>query len=251
MLKPPTKNLQQWLSLQLEGANTDREKVARILESFKSLDLRYTLAPGPVDSIDTLLFKSKKGFCEHFASSFATLLRLADVPSRVAIGFQGGAYNPNEGYLRVGEQDAHAWVEVYDRKEKLWYRVDPTSIVAPLRTRLGAPEYFQLSEEQRRQTTPALGAEIGGIGEFFNDLSWAYDAANYQLSLFLLKYDLEAQKQYLKSLGYEGDVWLLLISISVLVVLTFYFWNNNEEKSFTEKLSQPNKPYVLKAQARS
>ena len=41
---------------------------------------------------DDFLFRKKKGFCEHFAGSFALLMRYADIPVRVVIGYQGGEF---------------------------------------------------------------------------------------------------------------------------------------------------------------
>ena len=39
---------------------------------------------------DEFLFKKKIGFCEHFAGSFALLMRYANIPARVVVGYQGG-----------------------------------------------------------------------------------------------------------------------------------------------------------------
>ena len=64
---------------------------ARVLDWFRDDGLEYTLEPGitSIDSVDTTLFDSKKGFCGHFASSYATMMRAAGVPARVVTGYLG------------------------------------------------------------------------------------------------------------------------------------------------------------------
>ncbi|MDP0497072.1 MAG: DUF3488 and transglutaminase-like domain-containing protein [Verrucomicrobiota bacterium JB024] len=66
-----------------------------------------------------------RGWCEHFAGSFALLARAAGYPSRVVAGFAGAEWNGYEDYLVVRNSNAHAWVEMYDLDGN-WRRVDPT-----------------------------------------------------------------------------------------------------------------------------
>lgn len=65
------------------------------------------------------------GHCEFFASSFVLIARAAGYPSRVVVGFKGGAWNPYESYFMVRNSDAHAWAEIFDGSGS-WIRVDPT-----------------------------------------------------------------------------------------------------------------------------
>lgn len=102
-------------------------------------DFTYSLDPPLLgaDPVDDFLFSSRIGFCEHFASSFALLMRAAGVPTRVVAGFQGGYYNRAGGYLTVLRSDAHAWTEVWLAGEG-WVRVDPTAAVSPSRIERGS-----------------------------------------------------------------------------------------------------------------
>src|SRR5436853_615371 len=52
------------------------------------------------------------------------LLSAVDVPARIVGGFYGGQINPLTGYFIVRQEDAHAWVEVYDGGA--WQTFDPT-----------------------------------------------------------------------------------------------------------------------------
>ncbi len=71
----------------------------------------------------------KRGYCEHYATTMAVLLRASGVPARVAYGFLG---NPNsrgpENVELVGSWLAHWWVEVYFPGVG-WFEFDPTGSV--------------------------------------------------------------------------------------------------------------------------
>ncbi len=89
-----------------------------------------------IDSVDTTLFDSKKGFCGHFASAYATMMRAAGVPARIVTGYLGGEWNPVGGYFIVRQSEAHAWTEVWLEGQG-WTRIDPTAVVAPERLERG------------------------------------------------------------------------------------------------------------------
>lgn len=99
----------------------------------------YTLRPPLLGahSVDDFLFGSRRGFCEHFASSFVFLMRAAGVPARVVTGYLGGEINPLDGHVVVRQSDAHAWAEVWLGPERGWTRVDPTASVSPARVEQG------------------------------------------------------------------------------------------------------------------
>lgn len=66
-------------------------------------------------AIDNFLFSDtdRRGYCMHFASAAALLLRLAGVPCRIGVGLYGGAADRREPDARIyGSQHAHAWVEI-------------------------------------------------------------------------------------------------------------------------------------------
>jgi len=114
-------------------------RVAALSQWFGGQGLSYTLRPAIPDMehpVDAFLFGSKSGYCVHFAAAYATMARMAGVPSRVVTGFKGDASKIIENYLVVREEDAHAWVEVYEEGWG-WRRIDPTlfaSGIAPTDT---------------------------------------------------------------------------------------------------------------------
>jgi len=130
--------------------------VARALRFFNQEPFRYTLLPPALgdNPMDAFLFELRSGFCEHYAASFALLMRIAGIPSRIVLGYLGGEFNPLSGDYLIRQSDAHAWTEVW-LGDRGWVRVDPTAAVAAERVdanaRLaalgaGAPVRFRLGD---------------------------------------------------------------------------------------------------------
>ncbi|WP_019008298.1 transglutaminaseTgpA domain-containing protein [Deinococcus aquatilis] len=110
-------------------------RVEAALNYLRTGGFTYTLSPPTLpeqNRVDAFLFGSRTGFCEHYASAFAFLMRAAGIPARIVGGYLGGEINPDGGYLIVRQQDAHAWAEVW-LAGRGWIRVDPTAVVAPAR----------------------------------------------------------------------------------------------------------------------
>ncbi len=109
------------------GAETVEAKVSAI-ESYLHAHQRYRLdSPVPdadEDAVDDFLFESHEGFCEHFASAEAVLLRAVGVPARLVTGFAGGSRSGTGRILRGS--DAHAWVQVHVGDGR-WMWSDPTA----------------------------------------------------------------------------------------------------------------------------
>ncbi len=92
----------------------------------------YTLAvpepPGGMNPIEDFLFRTRKGYCEHYATAMVLMLRSVGIPSRIVTGFYGGEINSYGGYIMVRQSNAHSWVEaVIDNK---WIRFDPTPAIS-------------------------------------------------------------------------------------------------------------------------
>jgi transglutaminase-like putative cysteine protease len=67
----------------------------------------------------------KVGYCEHYASAMAILLRKAGIPTRLVEGFLPGDPDPRTGVEQIFTSSAHAWVEVYFPGYG-WQTFDPT-----------------------------------------------------------------------------------------------------------------------------
>lgn len=117
----------------------DEALIQRVLQHFNREPFHYSLnVPSlGVHPVDDFLFETKTGFCEHYASSFAVMMRMAGIPARIVTGYQGGWFSDLGNYLLVRQSDAHAWTEVW-LQGKGWTRVDPTAAVSPLRVESGS-----------------------------------------------------------------------------------------------------------------
>jgi protein-glutamine gamma-glutamyltransferase len=115
---------------QVVGATTSPYIAAVRLEDwFRSGGgFRYDESPPEPDGMPTLVHfvtRSKRGYCQHFASSMALMLRYLGIPARVAAGFTSGSYNQDTRQWTVTDHDAHTWVEVWFRRFG-WLPFDPT-----------------------------------------------------------------------------------------------------------------------------
>ncbi|HHH39543.1 MAG TPA: DUF3488 domain-containing protein [Sedimenticola sp.] len=160
----------------------------------------YTLYPPPVDAnpADQFLFETRRGFCEHYATSFTLLMRLAGIPARVVAGYQGGEFNPLGAYLIVRQSDAHAWSEVWLQGQG-WVRVDPTAAVAP-----GRIEQALDPGRVTRETGAPIDftpLQPGYLGPLLQRLAWGADAVNEAWHRWVLGYSGKRQSQLLERLG--------------------------------------------------
>ena len=150
----------QMMSEWRSEANSDSDIIRRALQHFNQEQFRYTLNPPLLSrhTVDEFVFDTQAGFCEHYASAFTVMMRMAGIPARVVTGYQGGFYNNIGSYVLVRQSDAHAWSEVWVRGSG-WTRIDPTAAVAPQRVEQGAMN----SLDQRRH---------------FLDFQWLRNARN-------------------------------------------------------------------------
>jgi len=189
------------LALDLRArTGSDTEFARAVLAWFRDNGLEYTLEPGTttLDSVDTTLFDSKKGFCGHFASSYAMIMRAAGIPARVATGYLGGEWNPVGGYIIVRQSDAHAWTEVW-LDDTGWTRIDPTAVVAPERLTRGI---FDLLPESLPLTSTFLHDNA-----LLTRLDHLWDGANQWWQDRVVEFNMRAQLNLLRDLGIESPSW--------------------------------------------
>jgi transglutaminase-like putative cysteine protease len=133
---PPDRNPRSHALVQqlYAEAGNDAAFADRLMRYFREGGFRYSLTPPLLDynSVDDLLFRTKLGFCGHFASAYVAMMRAAGVPARVVTGYLGGSWNAVGGYFVVRQSAAHAWAEIW-LDGRGWVRVDPTAAVAPAR----------------------------------------------------------------------------------------------------------------------
>ena len=211
-LGPPSRtspHIQALVNVWRAAHPDDRELVAAALHYFRNERFTYTLDPGTypdANALDEFLFERRAGFCEHYAAAFATLMRVAGIPSRVVLGYHGGEYNALGKYVIVRQSDAHAWCEVWLKGEG-WERVDPTEMIAPDRLSSGLDSFL----ETRAAADPNAAqpsAAATGWRELRRELRLAWDNVNYQWDLRILGFDEDHQRSALATLGFGGFGWV-------------------------------------------
>ncbi len=89
----------------------------RAIELHLAYEYEYDLrAPSgwPDELVSAFLFKTRRGYCYHFATAMVLMCRSIGVPARLAVGFmRGEARDAEEDLYVVRGEDAHAWPEVY------------------------------------------------------------------------------------------------------------------------------------------
>jgi len=208
-----TKDLAQQMRAE---AASDAAFVEAVLMKFHEEEFFYTLEPPPLgsDPVDRFLFETRRGFCEHYASAFAVMMRSAGIPARVVLGYQGGELNPMGGHMIVRQSDAHAWNEVWFEGHG-WRRVDPTAAVAPDRIEIGR-----------------AGSMMGGAASawgftapsaLLHQLTLTWDAMNAKWNEWILGYGPENQDKLMEWLGMDDPDWrkmmLTLVGLVVGLIL--------------------------------
>jgi len=215
------------LAQELRGAHPDDPGyIEAVLAKFHSEAFFYTLTPPRLaaDPVDGFLFDTKRGFCGHYASAFATLMRAAGIPARVVTGYQGGTYNRFADYWILRQSDAHAWDEVW-LEGRGWVRVDPTAAIAPERVEHGLNDIVTADNTARfsrwQQRTPWLG-----------DVWLRLDALRLLWRERILRFDQSSQERLLELLHIpepDGQKLALVLAVCLILGLTWLTWQVRRE----------------------
>lgn len=184
-------------------AGNDGAYVQAVLRRFNRDTYRYTLSPPEVgaDAVDDFLFKTKSGFCEHYASAFALLMRAAGIPARVVTGYLGGEINPASGTMVIRQSDAHAWTEVW--MDGVWRRVDPTAAVSPERVERGLSAAMPPGER-----VPFLSR---AEWSWLRAVQWRWDAVNHNWQKWVIGFNHDRQQSLFSELGWpKPEPWQIV-----------------------------------------
>ncbi|OUY08082.1 hypothetical protein CAP51_00210 [Acinetobacter populi] len=201
------------------GENPQRY-AQRILNWIGQENFSYTLSPPLLngDRIDDFLFRTRAGFCEHYASAFVNLMRMAGIPARVVVGYQGGQAAPDGQTWEVRQLDAHAWTEVWF-KDQGWVRIDPTAAIAAERIEQGMQNYAQNTSLfgdahfNRLQSQWLTQARI-----------WA-DYVNYQWQSKVVGFDQNKQRNWLQRFSIEHlSQQLMLLLLAIISIIGTVIW---------------------------
>jgi transglutaminase-like putative cysteine protease len=199
-----------------QAAGSDADIINHALNMFRKEKFFYTMLPPLLgdNPVDEFLFDTRRGFCEHYASSFAFLMRAAGIPARIVTGYQGGDYNAIDDYYIVRQADAHAWVEVW-LKQLGWVRIDPTAAVSPLRVESGIAAAVP--------ATDPLPLLVRKNYPWLREARFIWDAMANNWNQWVLGYTQQRQAQFMTRLGMSEVTWqnmaLALLAASGLIML--------------------------------
>ena len=208
----------QWAE---EYASTD-EIIAAAMRLFNEQPFYYTLEAAVLgdEPVDEFLFDTREGFCEHYASAFAYLMRAAGIPARIVTGYLGTEHNPIGNYHIVRQSNAHAWTEVW-QEGMGWVRHDPTAAVAPERIEQGINTALDGGGA-------AAGEGLMNLRRLMIRLELGRDAINALWDAWVLAYGPERQVEVLERLGLRDANWRSMATtmgvLMVVLLALHYAW---------------------------
>lgn len=186
--------------------------IRRVLKYFNEEEFHYAL-DAPLlgeNAVDEFLFVTRSGYCEHYASAFAVMMRMAGIPARVVTGYQGGWYSDLGNYLLVRQSDAHAWTEVW-LQQTGWTRIDPTAAVSPLRVQQGS--------------RGALSAQRHLLDfDWVRNVRNGIDLVEQRWNDWIIEFSAQSQSRMFTAFGldYLSPAGLVTILFSVLAVVGLF-----------------------------
>ena len=203
----------------------DLDYIHAVLDMFHEQLFYYTLNPPLLsdDSVDGFLFDSKRGYCGHYASAFAVLMRAAGIPTRVVTGYQGGTFNRFANYWILRQSDAHAWDEVWIEGSG-WLRLDPTGSIAPERVEAGLSDLAaqgaaDTSRWEQRST-------------WFTDVRLRLDALRVMWRDRILRFNQGSQEKLLAWMHIpepDGQKVALVLSACLILAMVWLTWQVRQD----------------------
>ena len=203
----------------------DMDLVAAVLKMFNEQPYYYTLTPPKLsdNSVDQFLFDTKRGFCGHYASAFAVLMRAAGIPTRVVTGYQGGTFNRFSDYWILRQSNAHAWDEIWI-EGRGWIRIDPTSAISPQRV-----------ERDISESASADSATVShwrGHSRWLADARLRFDALRELWRERVLTFNQDSQERLMEWLHIpdpDGEKLVVVLGVSLTIVLIWLTWQVRRE----------------------
>lgn len=158
-----------------KGGTTDFEK-ATLLKRAIGQRIRYDLdapaVPAGKDPVEFVLFESRRGYCDLYATCMVLGARVLGLPARYATGYYPANQKHDGTTVILSEAEAHAWGEIFFDGAG-WIPFDPTED-AENNTERGDPTYQESFWERTwvRTTAVTLGLVVLVFGGWFVVRIW-------------------------------------------------------------------------------
>lgn len=155
------------LTAQLTGGTAEPAVAAVLIGNYVSRQAVYdkntpAMPENETDFALWFLNRSETGYCVHFATAAAVMMRSLNIPARYVTGYKVDAIAGQSVNVTTG--DAHAWVEYYDRTASCWYVLEATpgaDYIAP-----SVPETAPTEQTEPTATEPEKTEVTEGAGGF-------------------------------------------------------------------------------------
>ena len=218
--------------------------IGSVIHYFRHGGFTYSQTPGAQgpDWLRYFLFKNKKGFCEHYASAFAVLMRCEKVPARIVVGYLGADYNPYKDAYTVSQSHAHAWDEVWIRTKDqppegvkgYWKRIDPTALITAVEPRAQAnsdannPNDAGLIRLIPRPLSFAESHLPAWMNQGMKELRLRRQEVEINWDNLVLSYDSGTQGRLAQALGFgdkfQAGLFVSCLSFGAVFVFIFRRW---------------------------
>jgi transglutaminase-like putative cysteine protease len=203
--------------------NTLSEVEASIRKYFRTSQFSYSLSPGKSQSFSEFMQK-KIGFCSHYASAVAIILRVKGIPARLVSGYMGGNYNRYADFYLVSQNDAHVWVEAYS--EGKWQRLDPTEWIAPDRVLLGGTAFMAAVKDGQFRKASSFR-----MPAFLLDLKLWFEQWDFHFYQWLEQMDYHTQEAWFSRFNFKREWLFSLLPLIMVSFMLLYYWYLSRRKN--------------------
>jgi hypothetical protein len=170
------------------------------------------------------MLEKKTGFCSHYASATATILRARGIPVRLVSGFMGGNFNSYASFYLVTQNDAHVWLEAWENGR--WVRLDPTVWIVPDRLTLGGEAFLG---------TMAVGSQ-NPLSRIKFNFRWLQDASkwfnqwDFKFYNWLEEMDYYGQEAILTRFNFKREWLYTFAPLFIALFVGLYFWQTRRRE---------------------
>jgi len=208
--------------------------VNAVLDIFRRQPFFYTLEPPPlgVNSIDEFLFDTRRGFCGHYASAFAALLRAAGIPP--------GSSPATTAHLQPirGLLDPEP-----ERRARLGRGLDRGAGMDALRSHLrGRSGPRRARFGGLAGIGRATGGTVAPTALLLSDARLQFDALRQLWRERILRFDQRSQERLLSSLGIpdpDGEKIAMVMGAGLALVFIWLTWQIRHEQRPDPKTRAP------------
>ncbi|MBL4612777.1 MAG: DUF3488 domain-containing transglutaminase family protein, partial [Emcibacter sp.] len=222
------------LILEWQQTGVDKKEIVGRGVRLMADGYHYTSKSPPLvetGGIDQFLFDDKTGHAYHFATSFALMMRMADIPTRLVAGYRGGTPIALTDYVMVLQSNAHIWTEVWLEKEG-WQRVDPAAPYVRVNKAVQNNQSFFYSSREDKKTVGIEKEKASPQEKVANKepqpTSWNFLDNLMKMQSWLVAYDGAEQGRKMTQVTGEKSGWyqfiiLTVISLSLLVLIIVFY----------------------------